>query len=194
MIRMVLLLTLLGIPLPAAGQSPAPDFVSPTRSAHGFVMLRYTATEQVYRYYDIDANTIRIMNGPYSTTVAATIPLEANETSSTYVWLAFVDMSGDGFNDLGERSCACSSMSSCHGSSPGTSLRPMATQEAQKVAILDWSQCPAVESVAGTVGGAWVFRDTCLPVATVIENLEDRERRCVRAIDREGRLRSDRGR
>jgi uncharacterized protein (DUF433 family) len=41
------------------------------------------------------------------------------------------------------------------------------------MATLDWSQCPAVESVPGRVGGAWVFRDTRLPVATVIENLED---------------------
>jgi len=38
---------------------------------------------------------------------------------------------------------------------------------------LAWSQCPDVESVPGKVGGAWVFRDTRLPVATVIENLED---------------------
>ena len=41
------------------------------------------------------------------------------------------------------------------------------------MASLDWSQCPAVESVPGRLGGAWVFRDTRLPVATVIENLED---------------------
>lgn len=41
------------------------------------------------------------------------------------------------------------------------------------MAVLDWSQCPAVESVPGKVSGAWVFRDTRLPVATVIENLED---------------------
>ena len=41
------------------------------------------------------------------------------------------------------------------------------------MATLDWSQCPAVESVPGKVSGAWVFRDTRLPVATVIENLED---------------------
>ncbi len=41
------------------------------------------------------------------------------------------------------------------------------------MAILDWSQCPAVESVPGKVSGAWVFRGTRLPVATVIENLED---------------------
>ena len=38
---------------------------------------------------------------------------------------------------------------------------------------LDWSQCQAVESIPGKVSGAWVFRDTRLPVATVIENLED---------------------
>ncbi len=37
---------------------------------------------------------------------------------------------------------------------------------------LDWSQCPAVESIPGKVSGAWVFRDTRMPVATVFENLE----------------------
>ncbi len=37
---------------------------------------------------------------------------------------------------------------------------------------LDWSQCDAVESVQGKVGGAWVFKDTRMPVATVFENLE----------------------
>jgi uncharacterized protein (DUF433 family) len=41
------------------------------------------------------------------------------------------------------------------------------------MATLDWSQCHAVESVPGRLSGAWVFRDTRLPVATVIENLED---------------------
>ena len=39
--------------------------------------------------------------------------------------------------------------------------------------MLDWSQCPAVERDPGKVSGAWVFRNTRLPVATVIENLED---------------------
>ncbi|HTW56729.1 MAG TPA: DUF433 domain-containing protein [Terriglobales bacterium] len=38
---------------------------------------------------------------------------------------------------------------------------------------LDWSQCPHVESVPGKVSGAWVFRGTRMPVATVFENLED---------------------
>jgi uncharacterized protein (DUF433 family) len=37
---------------------------------------------------------------------------------------------------------------------------------------LDWSQCPAVESVPGKVSGAWVFRDTRMPVSIVFENLE----------------------
>ena len=37
---------------------------------------------------------------------------------------------------------------------------------------LDWPQCPIVESIPGKVSGAWVFRDTRLPVATVFENLE----------------------
>ena len=41
------------------------------------------------------------------------------------------------------------------------------------MATLDWSQCPAVESIPDRVGGAWVFKGTRLPVATVIENLED---------------------
>jgi uncharacterized protein (DUF433 family) len=41
------------------------------------------------------------------------------------------------------------------------------------MATLDWSQCPAVESVPGKVGGAWVFKGTRTPVAVVFENLED---------------------
>ena len=40
------------------------------------------------------------------------------------------------------------------------------------MAALDWSQCPAVESVPGRVSGAWVFRGTRMPVSTVFENLE----------------------
>jgi uncharacterized protein (DUF433 family) len=41
------------------------------------------------------------------------------------------------------------------------------------MAALDWSQCPAVESIAGKVSGAWVFKGTRTPVAVVFENLED---------------------
>jgi uncharacterized protein (DUF433 family) len=41
------------------------------------------------------------------------------------------------------------------------------------MASLDWSQCPVVESVPGKVSGAWVFKGTRTPVATVFENLEN---------------------
>ena len=40
------------------------------------------------------------------------------------------------------------------------------------MASLDWSQCPAVESIPGKVSGAWLFRDTRMPVSIVFENLE----------------------
>ncbi len=40
------------------------------------------------------------------------------------------------------------------------------------MAALDWSQCPAVESIPGKVSGAWVFKGTRMPVQTVFENLE----------------------
>jgi uncharacterized protein (DUF433 family) len=40
------------------------------------------------------------------------------------------------------------------------------------MACLDWSQCPAVESVPGKVSGAWFFKGTRMPVQTVFANLE----------------------
>ena len=40
-------------------------------------------------------------------------------------------------------------------------------------ALLDWSQCPAVESIPGKRSGAWVFRGTRTPVSAVFENLQD---------------------
>jgi len=45
-------------------------------------------------------------------------------------------------------------------------------KEGMNMATLDWSQCPAVESVPDRRSGAWVFRGTRMPVATVFENLE----------------------
>jgi len=38
--------------------------------------------------------------------------------------------------------------------------------------MLDWSTCKSVERVPGRVSGAWVFKDTRLPVKTLFENLE----------------------
>ena len=41
------------------------------------------------------------------------------------------------------------------------------------MASLDWSQCPAMESIPGKVSGAWVFRGTRVPVAAIFENLKN---------------------
>jgi uncharacterized protein (DUF433 family) len=49
----------------------------------------------------------------------------------------------------------------------------MLSEEVLPMASLDWSQCKAVESVPDRRSGAWVFRGTRMPVATVFENLED---------------------
>jgi len=38
--------------------------------------------------------------------------------------------------------------------------------------LLDWSQCPEVESVPGKLNGAWVFKNTRMPVSIVFQNLE----------------------
>jgi uncharacterized protein (DUF433 family) len=42
----------------------------------------------------------------------------------------------------------------------------------KNMATLDWSQCPAVESIPGKVSGAWVLRGTRTPVKVLFENLE----------------------
>lgn len=41
------------------------------------------------------------------------------------------------------------------------------------MATVDWSQCPAVESIPGMRSGAWVFKGTRTPISTVFENIED---------------------
>jgi uncharacterized protein (DUF433 family) len=38
--------------------------------------------------------------------------------------------------------------------------------------MLDWSQCPAVERIAGKVSGAWLFKNTRVPVKALFENIE----------------------
>jgi uncharacterized protein (DUF433 family) len=40
------------------------------------------------------------------------------------------------------------------------------------MAGIDWSECPAVESIPGKVGGAWVLKGTRMPVSSIFENLE----------------------
>ena len=38
---------------------------------------------------------------------------------------------------------------------------------------MDWEKCPAVESVPGKLGGAWVFTDTSQPVSALFGNLAE---------------------
>jgi uncharacterized protein (DUF433 family) len=38
--------------------------------------------------------------------------------------------------------------------------------------MLDWNQCPAVERNQAKVSGAWVFKNTRVPVRALFENLE----------------------
>jgi uncharacterized protein (DUF433 family) len=45
-------------------------------------------------------------------------------------------------------------------------------KEDTNMATLDWSQCPAIESIPGKVSGAWVLRGTRTPVKVLFENLE----------------------
>jgi uncharacterized protein (DUF433 family) len=40
------------------------------------------------------------------------------------------------------------------------------------MASLDWSYCPAVESVPGKLSGAWVLKGTRMPVSAIFENLD----------------------
>lgn len=40
------------------------------------------------------------------------------------------------------------------------------------MASLDWSQCPAVESIPGKMSGAWALKGTRMPVSAIFENLE----------------------
>ncbi len=40
------------------------------------------------------------------------------------------------------------------------------------MASLDWSQCPAVESIPGKVSGARVLKGTRMPVSAIFENIE----------------------
>jgi uncharacterized protein (DUF433 family) len=45
-------------------------------------------------------------------------------------------------------------------------------KEDNQLAILDWSQCSAVKSIPEKLSGAWVFKDTRMPISVVFENLE----------------------
>jgi uncharacterized protein (DUF433 family) len=41
------------------------------------------------------------------------------------------------------------------------------------LAMLDWTQCPAIERGPEKVSGVWLFKTTRVPVRALFENLED---------------------
>jgi uncharacterized protein (DUF433 family) len=55
----------------------------------------------------------------------------------------------------------------------GVSLQELIRKKATEMnQPIDWSQCPAVESIPGKVSGAWVLKDSRMPVSAIFENLE----------------------
>ena len=38
--------------------------------------------------------------------------------------------------------------------------------------MIEWENCPGIESVPDKLGGAWVFTDSRLPVSSLFGNLE----------------------
>jgi uncharacterized protein (DUF433 family) len=38
--------------------------------------------------------------------------------------------------------------------------------------MIDWSECPAVERIQGKVSGAWLFKNSRVPVTALFENIE----------------------
>lgn len=51
-------------------------------------------------------------------------------------------------------------------------IRKIATDPSARMSSIEWSQCSAVESVPGKVSGAWVLKNTRMPVSAIFENLE----------------------
>jgi uncharacterized protein (DUF433 family) len=39
--------------------------------------------------------------------------------------------------------------------------------------MLDWINCPAVEQISDRLSGAWVFKNSRVPVKALFENLEE---------------------
>ncbi len=55
----------------------------------------------------------------------------------------------------------------------GKSALAVALNQSYGLIMLDWSKCAAVERIPGKVSGAWLFKDTRVPVTALFENLED---------------------
>jgi len=72
-----------------------------------------------------------------------------------------------------DQAAALKAKAAAQGCTLETWLKNLAEAGTGGFAALYWSRRPAVESVPGKVSGAWVFKDTRMPVSAVFENLED---------------------
>ena len=52
-------------------------------------------------------------------------------------------------------------------------LRAQPVTEPIPETLLGWQDCPAVERIAGRMSGAWVFKNTRIPLYTIFENLQE---------------------
>src|SRR5258708_34199480 len=68
-----------------------------------------------------------------------------------------------------EREAGLKARAQARGLSLGDYLQEIVSNRAES---LDWSLCPAAESIPGKVSGAWVLKGTRMPVAAIFENLE----------------------
>ena len=51
-------------------------------------------------------------------------------------------------------------------------LKGAALEQFRRLGRLDWSQCPAAESVSTKIGRVWVFRGTRIPLARVLRDIQ----------------------
>lgn len=71
-----------------------------------------------------------------------------------------------------DQAAALTAQAAAHGLTLEAWIRILATAPPPRANPIDWSQCSAVESVPGKVSGAWVLKNTRMPVSAVFENLE----------------------
>ena len=71
-----------------------------------------------------------------------------------------------------DQAAALTTQAAAHGFTLADWIQKLATEPQVRTSPIDWAQCAAVESVPGKVSGAWVLKNTRMPVSAIFENLE----------------------
>ena len=71
-----------------------------------------------------------------------------------------------------DQAAALTAQATAHGFTLEDWIQKIATDPPARMSSIEWSQCSAVESVPGKVSGAWVLKNTRMPVSAIFENLE----------------------